>query len=241
MVSREPLLLVVAADQIEFAAFAAAGHVLTPLSCGLRWSARASLNGRSALLVANGAGRKNAAAAVRESCEKFDVRAVVSTGFVGALDADLRVADVFLASQVIQFEPRLEYPVRLPVCSIDPGPVAGKLLTVDEVVQSARRKQELRESGFEAVDMEASAVAAEAGRRNLPIYCVRAVSDESGTSFEIDFNGCRRADGTFSGWRIAGQAGISPKRWKRLLALRQDALRASMALGTFFGQARFEI
>jgi adenosylhomocysteine nucleosidase len=240
MVSREPLLLVVAADQIEFGAFAAAGHLPAPIAFGVRWSAQASLNGRSALLVANGAGRKNAAAAVQKSCEKFDVQAVISTGFVGALDADLRAGDVFLASQVTQFEPRLEYPVRLPVCSIQPATVAGKLLTVDEVVQSTRRKQKLRESGFEAVDMEASAVAAEAARRNLPIYCVRAVSDEAGTSFEIDFNRCRRADGTFSGWRIAAQAGISPRRWKNLLALRQGALQASMALGTFFGRARFE-
>ncbi len=226
---------------MEFAGFAAAGHVLRPLSFGLRWSAQTSFGGCPALLAANGPGRKNAAGAVRESCEKFDVRAVVSTGFVGALDADLRVADVFLANRITQFEPRLEYPVRLPECSIHPGPAAGKLVTVDEVVQSAQRKRKLRETGFEAVDMEASAVAAEAGRRNLPIYCVRVVSDESGTSFEIDFNLCRRADGTFSGWRVAAQAGISPRRWKQLLALRRDAHRAALALGAFFGQARFEI
>ena len=240
MVSREPLLLVVAADQIEFGAFGEAGHVLTPFSFGVRWSAQASLNGRAALLVANGAGRTNAAAAVRESCEKFDVRAVISTGFVGALDADLRLADVFIPSHITQFEPRLEYPVRLPAYSIHTNPVAGKLLTVDAVVQSAQHKKHLRETGFDAVDMEASAVAEEAQRRNIPIYCVRAVSDESDTSFEIDFNRCRRADGTFSGWRIAAQAGISPRRWKNLLALRQGAQQASMALGTFFGQARFE-
>ena len=226
---------------MEFAAFPEAGHVLTPLSFGLRWSARATLNGRAAVVVANGAGRENAAAAVRASCRKFNVRAVVSTGFAGALDADLRIADVFVANRIIQFEPRLEYPVRLPECSIHPGPAVGKLLTVDEVVQSAQRKQQLREAGFGAVDMEASAVAEEARRQNLPVYCVRAVSDESGASFEIDFNRCRGTDGAFSGWRVAAQAGISPKRWKRLLALRRDARRASLALGVFFGQAGFEI
>ena len=226
---------------MEFAAFPEAGHVLTPLSFGLRWSAQASFGGCPALLVANGPGRKNAAAAVRESCQKFNVRALVSTGFAGALDADLRVADVFVANRIIQFEPRLEYPVRLPECSIHPGPAVGKLLTVDEVVQSAQSKQQLRDAGFGAVDMEASAVAAEARRRNLPVYCVRAVSDESDTSFEIDFNRCRRVDGSFSGWRVAAQAGISPQRWKRLLALRRDTRRASLALGVFFGQAGFEI
>ena len=226
---------------MEFAAFPEAGHVLTPLEAGLRWSAQASLNGSAALLVANGPGGKNAEAAVRRSCDKFDVRAVVSTGFVGALDADLRVTDVFLANRITQFEPRLEYPVRLPECSIHPGPATGRLLTVDEVVQSAEYKKQLRETGFEAVDMEASAVAAEARRRQLPFYCVRAVSDESGTSFEIDFNRCRRADGTFSGWRVAAQAGISLRRWKQLSALRRDARRASMALGTFFRHASFEI
>ena len=241
MVSREPLLLVVAADQIEFGSFAAAGHSLTPLSFGLRWSAHARLNGRPGLLVANGAGRRNAETAVQQSCEKFDVRAVVSTGFVGALDADLRVGDVFLARHITQLEPRLEYPVRLPEFSTYPPPVAGKLLTVDGVVQSAQYKKQLRETGFEAVDMEASAVAEQARRRDLPIYCVRAVSDECDTSFEIDFNRCRKADGTFSGWRIAAQAGISPRRWKNLLALREGAQRASTALGTFFGQARFGI
>ena len=116
----------------------------------------------------------------------------------------------------------------------------GRLLTVDEVVQTARGKSELRLLGAHAVEMEASAVAAEAAARELPFFCVRVVSDEAETSFPIDFNRARRPDGTFSGWRVLAQAMTRPSCWQALGRLKADSERAAAALAEFFRGAKFD-
>ena len=244
--SRLPSLLVVAADRRELRYLPSMPEGFAPLDIGLRWSALGELGGRSALLVAHGAGRDNAGFAARRACERFPVQAIVSTGWAGALDPAPRVGDIVVPDRILEFAGRLEYPVRLPECISESGgygerarPVSGTLLTADEVVLDSAGKASLRETGASIVDMEASAVAAVAAARGLPFYCVRVVSDTTETNFEIDFNRARRADGTFSGWKILRQAGISPARWKHLMTLRRDARKASRILGDFLGRLRF--
>ncbi len=193
------------------------------------------------MLVAHGPGRENAAYAVRLACSEQPVAAVISTGFAGALAETLSLADVFIATRVIQHEPRLEYAVKLPTWSGGREPAHGSLLTVDEVVQTARGKSELSRLGADAVEMEASAVAAEAAARELPFFCVRVISDEAGTSFPIDLNRARRPDGTFSGWRVAAQALARPNCWKNLRRLKADFERAAAELAAFFSRAKFDV
>ena len=230
----------VSADRRELAGFGEPDNGLTPFSFGVRWSVRANLNGRQVLLVANGPGRENAARGVELACKSFDVGAIVSAGYVGALDPELTVGSALIVRRIIQLNPRLEYAVRLPVCSGELRPRVAALVTIDEVAQDADSKAQLRVTGAAAVDMEASAVAAEAVRRDLPFYCLRAVSDEADTSLIMDWNRARRSDGTFSGWHILAQAAARPWRWRQLQVLRRDAQRASAALGRLFRQCRFD-
>ena len=234
------MLLVVSGDRRELAGFAEPGSGLTPLSFGVRWSAWANLNGRRALLIAHGPGRENAAQGVELACRNFDVGAMVSAGWVGALDPELKVGTTLIVHRIIQFNPRLEYAVRLPVCSGELRPRVAALVTIDEVAQDADSKAQLRVTGAAAVDMEASAVAAEAARRDLPFYCLRAVSDEADTSLIMDWNSARRSDGTFSGWSLLAQAAAHPRHWRKLHVLRRDAQRASAALGRLFQHCRFD-
>ena len=238
----DPTLLIVAADRRELERIGSRQHRLDLCAVGLRWSARGLLHGRPTLLVANGPGRGNASHAVSVACRDFPIRAVVSTGCVGALDPRLRAGDLFLADRVIEAETGAAYPVKLELSFgswSQPAPAVGGLLTVDEVVQDAEAKARLRETGACAVDMEASAVAGEARARGLPFYCVRAVSDDATTSFEIDFNGARRPDGTFSSWQVAAQAGLSRRRWGHLVTVYRDARKAFETLGAFFDCCRF--
>lgn len=239
MVSDEPILLVVAADRREFGALAAGGIELQRGPSGLRWSRYGQLNGRRALLAANGAGRENAAECVRLAAERHSLAAMISTGFAGALDPELKVGDGFLASQVIQHDGGLKYPVELPANAAETRAKSGVLLTIDTVAQDSLTKAQLRECGADAVDMEASAAAEQASLLGVPFYCVRAISDEARSNFGIDFNAARRADGTFSGWRVIGQAGLSADRWRELLALRRDSQKAAETLADLLTRCRF--
>ena len=239
MVSRQPVLLIVGADRREFAAFDRIER--TAAVADLRWQARTVLPSGPALLVAHGPGRENAAHAVLVVCAQQPVAAVISTGFAGALNETLSLGDVFIATRVIQHEPRLEYAVKLPTWSGGRKPAHGSLLTVDEVVQTARGKSELRLLGADVVEMEACAVAAEAAARELPFFCVRVISDEAGIPFPIDFNRARRSDGTFSGWRVAAQALTRPSCWRSLRRLKADSERAAAELAGFFSRAKFDV
>jgi adenosylhomocysteine nucleosidase len=230
--------LIVAADRREFAGFGPSRWALRPAGVAVRWSARGLLGDTAVLLVANGPGRANALEALETACRVTTIGAVVSTGFAGALTPQLHVGDVFLAQSVLEFGTRVEYSVSLPECA---GPaVRGRLLTIDSVAQDAATKAALRQTGADAVDMEAAALARAAQERQLPFYCVRAVSDDARTSFEVDFNAARRPDGTFSGWRIAAQAGLSPRRWRRLMDLKRAGEQASRNLAAFFERCRFQ-
>lgn len=232
MVSEKPVLLIVAADRREFAGFSPSRWNTRSVVVGLRWAASGALGDHAVLLVANGPGTANAREALEVGCRSSPVRAVISTGFVGALAPELRVGDIFLAQSVLEFGTGVEYSVKLPECA---QPAAlGRLVTVDSVAQDTAAKRCLRETGADAVDMEAAALARAAQARRLPFYCIRAVSDDARTSFEVDFNAARRPDGTFSGWRIVAQAGLSPRRWRHLMDLKRAGELASKNLATFF-------
>ena len=97
----------------------------------------------------------------------------------------------------------------------------------------------LRQSGADAVDMEAYAVADEAAKRGVPFCCVRGVSDRANTDFPVNFNRASRSDGTFAGWKILAQAGLSTSRWKRLLDLKRNADLASHRLAEFLKSCKF--
>jgi hypothetical protein len=73
----------------------------------------------------------------------------------------------------------------------------------------------------------------------LPFYCIRVISDDARTSFDVDFNRARRSDGTFSGWRIAAQAGFNRRRWRCLMDLKRGGEQASHNLAAFFRHCRF--
>ena len=238
MVPKKPVLLIVAADRREFAGFEPSRWALRPARIGIRWSAHGVLGETAVLLAANGPGGANVLGALEAACRAAAIHAVVSTGFAGALAPELRVGDILLAETVLEFGTGVEYSVRLPQCA-QPA-VRGRLLTIDSVAQDSATKLRLRQTGTDAVDMEAAALARAVLARRLPFYCVRAVSDDARTSFEVDFNAARRPDGTFSGWRIAAQAGLSLRRWRQLMDLKRAGEQASRNLAAFFEHCSFQ-
>ena len=235
MVSSERLLLIVAADRRELSALD--HHPLRLQS--VRWAAQARVGGTPALLAANGPGRENAAEAVDWICERRPIAGIISAGYVGGLAPDLAVGDVVLPARVRAVDGDVEYPVTFPLGGSECGRKVGPLLTIDRVAQTPPEKAELHALGADIVDMEAAAVAQAAVARETPFFCVRAVSDDARARFTFDFNRARRSDGSFSGWNLAAQAGLSPQRWRRLFELKRDGDLASLNLARCLSQCRF--
>ena len=188
------------------------------------------------MLVANGVGRAAAASGARKLLARRRFQALVSTGFAGALDPALEVGEILVADQV--HHGRRMYHAKMP-SSCPPGMRRGAVLTVDEVVGSARAKQELARRGARAVEMEAAAVADVAGEHGLAFYCVRSISDRATDDLPVDFNRALRRDGTFSPWSVAMQAGCRVAIWRRLLRLSRDARMAAESLARCLSSCEF--
>ena len=188
------------------------------------------------LLVANGAGARRAATALDAAAAVFQPDAVVSTGFCGALDPALALADVVVATSVVSADRRFG---SLPVSTAS-AHHSGVVCSIDRVAQTAEEKGRLRAGGGIAVEMEAAGVAARAEARGLPFYCIRVVTDLAGDTMANDFNAALRADGHFDTMVILREALRRPlARLPELCRLRQRSVRAACVLGDFFADCRF--
>jgi len=207
-----------------------------PSALSVDWARTTRLGAHDVLAVANGAGSRRAASAVDAAAAVFLPDAVMSTGFCGALDPDLALADVVVATSVAG--PDRLYPA-LPVSTAAPHHT-GVVCSIDHVAQTAEEKLRLRAGGAMVVEMEAAGVAARAQARGLPFYCVRAVTDLAGETMANDFNAALRADGHFDTMVILRRSLRRPlARLPELCRLRQRSVRAARALGDFFADCQF--
>jgi adenosylhomocysteine nucleosidase len=207
-----------------------------PAGHALDWARTARMGSHDLLLVANGAGARRAAMAVDALLATFRPDAVVSTGFCGALEPGLEVADIVVATQVT--DEATSYPVA-PLSGVS-GHRHGVVRTIGHVAQTADEKRFWRSTGAVAVEMEAAGVAGRARFLGLPFYCVKAVSDLANETLAIDLNATLRPDGHFDTIDILGLALRRPAmRLPELYRLWNRALRASNSLGEFFADCRF--
>jgi len=225
-------LLLIASAPMEFRGILARAEEARPARLPVDWARTIRLGGHDILAVANGAGARRAAVAV----DLFLPDAVISTGFCGALDPDLALADVVVATSVVSADRRYE---ALPVSSAA-AYHSGVVCSIDRVAQTAEAKRRLRAGGAMVVEMEAAGVAARAQARGLPFHCIRVVTDLAGETMANDFNAALRSDGHFDTMVILRATLRRPlARLPELCRLRQRSVRAACVLGDFFADCRF--
>ena len=163
------------------------------------------------ILIANGPGIL-AAQAASEVLKQLTVDGIISTGFCGALDPELRVGDIL-----------------------------REVHTIDRVAVTAAEKRGLRaRTGARAVDMESAMLANLAAERQIPFQSIRAVSDTAQEDMPLDFNLYRDDQGRFSRARIALAGLARPfSRVPALLRLDRNSKIAAESLGEYFAACSF--
>jgi nucleoside phosphorylase len=170
------------------AVLAALPQELQPLRSRLRAS-RAALPGvwigesprGRAMLALTGMGRQASAGATERLLDRYPVRAVVSTGFAGALSESLDPGQLIVS---VRMRAPGERAVLCPDGSLlERALSAGGLrpvatVTVPSAASTPESRQALR-TGYEAeaVDMESYWIAEAAVRRGIPFLAIRAVLD----------------------------------------------------------------
>jgi adenosylhomocysteine nucleosidase len=200
------------------------------------WVRTGTLNGHEAVLAANGAGTKRAAATVDALAGMFQPDAIVSTGFCGALDPELEIGELVIGTCVKAAD--RSYATR-PFCGAGDH-ARGVVASLGHVVRTAAEKRQLRAQGASVVEMEAAGVAARAEMLGVPLFCARAVTDLASEDMANDFNAALRKDGQFATMRIFRHALSRPAvRFPELLRLRGNCIRAANTLGEFFADCEF--
>jgi adenosylhomocysteine nucleosidase len=229
-------------------------------SLPIDWARTAKLGAHQVLLATNGVGWDRAAAAV-DAAAGFRPDAVISTGFCGALEEGLKIAEIVVGTCIRQnFDrdagppertPRkracVTYPARHLDCPAGQGKHPrirtrfGPVCSINHVAQTAEEKARLRSTTRScAVEMEAAGVAERAKALGLPFHCVKAVTDLAGETMANDFNSALRSDGHFDTMLILRRSLRHPTvRLPELLRLRNRCVRAARALGEFFADCRF--
>lgn len=224
-------VLAVAAEPREFDGLLKRTESAATLPWAVRFAMETVIAGGPWILLANGPGPGLAAAAIREALRHTKPRAMVSTGYCGGLDPALQIADLFIASEVLDSGTGRRFPALLPALC---GARKGVLISVDRVAVTSAQRQALARTGASAVDMEASSVAAAAEQIGCPFFCIRGVSDTDREPLPLDFNQFRDQNGRFKHARIAAEAVLHPFLIPGLVRLARSARQASEKLGEFF-------
>ena len=237
-------ILYVAAEARELEPFAALLTGVRKLKWPIDYAFEGVWEGRRVMLAANGAGPRLAAQAVEiairavtgAELSSSKLEAVVSTGFCGALDPQLRECQIVVATEVLDAGVNASF--ECGAVDADSAFASGLLLSQDRVANNAAEKEQLRQHGALALDMEAAGVARRTTRAALPFYCIKVVCDRADESFPLDINTMRTPDGRIRRVKIGLHALTHPRVLRPLFHWKRRSGDAAKALGDFLVSCR---
>jgi adenosylhomocysteine nucleosidase len=172
------------------------------------------------VVVCGGIGAEAARRATEAVIALYMPELVLSVGFAGALDAALKVGEIFSPSRVIDARDGSSVEI-----------AAGRGVLVSALtIAGAEQKAKLAEAyAAQAVDMEAAAVARGAQARGVRFMAVKAISDESKFSMPPLDRFVNR-DGHFRQASFAASVVARPRLWSKVFRLARNSAKASRAL-----------
>jgi len=189
---------------------------------------RGHLHGKSLVVVHTGVGEKVSRERMETLLRRERFEYLISSGFAGALEKDLKVGHLLLAENFSS--PKL---LRSPALVLDDDRTfLGKLLTVPRMVETVEERESLREkTGAAAVDMETEILAEVCAAHDLPMLSLRAISDTALEPFpapaHVLFDVAKQRIDFF---RLGSYLLTHPGAFARLNAFRQRVAVARKAL-----------
>ena len=199
-------------------------------------------------ILITGIGRRNAEKSLREFLATNSPELVLTCGFAGALNPDLKPGEgVFeLTDRRGEFhEPQTEKEsgARNALPSESSSPLREKLLAAgakpakffcaDHIATTAVEKKKLRaETGVDAVEMESGAIHAICRERGIPCATIRVISDTANEDLPLDFNALSKPDLSLDYGKLAWAIARSPGKISALLKLQKQTRFAAERLAS---------
>jgi adenosylhomocysteine nucleosidase len=204
-------------------------------------------------ILITGIGRKNAEKSVREFLAINSPELVLTCGFAGGLNPDLKLGEVVFETANAPLAPSL-------LASAKPGsPPSGervsartgeglfsklsaagakpaKFFCADRIATTVDEKRKLRaETGADAVEMESGAIHAVCRERGISCATVRVISDTAGEDLPLDFNQLSKPDMILDYGKLAWAIAKSPGKIGALLKLQKQTRFAAEQLADILG------
>jgi adenosylhomocysteine nucleosidase len=187
--------------------------------------------GRDILVVQSGVGKKRARNVLEKVLGDYSPTLVISCGFAGGLNTDLKLGDVLIADTVLDinyksnnenFEVKtskaLNSTEALKAKEMSNGfpfeIYSGSLITSDTAICIPEKKKELGDQNSAlGVDMETSALLEVTSQRSIPLVSIRVISDTVDQEL-ANFSPCIDENGNVSkmkaGWYILTNPSLIP-------------------------------
>jgi adenosylhomocysteine nucleosidase len=166
-----------------------------------------------------GIGRANAEKSAREFLSKNSPKLVITCGFAGGLNPELKIGDVVFDKPA--------------TCNLQPATFArpAKFHCADRIATTVAEKKKLREqTGADVVEMESAAIQAVCAERYIPCATVRVISDTAHEDLPLDFNALAKPDKNLDFGKLFLAIARSPGKIPKLMALQKKTSFAAQQL-----------
>ena len=191
-------------------------------------------DGIRVVVAESGMGFARARKATRALIDAHSPRWVLSCGFSGALQPDMKLGHIVMANEIVdQHGQHVDINLSLP-SDEEHGLYVGRILTADELVRTVADKQALHEQYQAiAVDMESLAVAQVAGESKTGFMAVRVISDDMSADLPPEVLSIIGDTGAVRLGAALTSIVKRPESFKDMLHLRANAQSAARSLATF--------
>jgi adenosylhomocysteine nucleosidase len=201
-------------------------HQHTTGPAGRIW--RGVLQQQEVVLLQCGMGPERAAQGVLWLGQHYQLVGVLSVGFAGSLQAELRPGEALLVTRIgvesamarpasraaddsIRPDARLSHIAAMAVAQAAVVSHTGALLSTATVISQAAAKQALgQQSGALAVDMESYSIGQMATQRHIPFAVLRTVFDAAHENMPLPVPACTTADGCLRPLPLVGYLACHP-------------------------------
>jgi adenosylhomocysteine nucleosidase len=192
-------------------------------------------------ILLTGIGRQNAEKSLREFLATHSPKLVLTCGFVGGLNPDLKLGEVVF--EISPSSSRRESaqteignqsePIDIGCYDkfIASGAKSAKIFCADRIATTVAEKKKLRaETGADAVEMESAAIHAVCRERGIPCATIRVISDTANEDLPLDFNALSKPDKNLDFCKLFLTIAKSPGKIRALMELQKKAKFAAEKL-----------
>ncbi len=197
-------------------------------------------------ILITGIGRQNAEKSVREFLSTNSPKFVLTCGFAGGLNPELKAGEVVfeipnrrdeLHESQIKNEIRDSCNSSLREKLVAGGAKPAKIFCANRIATTIAEKKKLRdETGADAVEMESAAIHAVCREHGIPCATVRVISDTANEDLPLDFNSIMNAEQEIDFGKLTLALVKSPGKIPSLIRLQKQSKAAAEKLAEVLGK-----